>query len=36
MNYWALLSFVSAGIVALCGVLAFGILLRAERNGWDE
>jgi hypothetical protein len=36
MNYWALISFVSAGIVALSGVLAFGILLRAERYGWDE
>jgi hypothetical protein len=36
MNYWALISFVSAGIVALSGVLAFGLLLRAERYGWDE
>jgi len=36
MNYWALISFISAGIVALSGVLAFGLLLRAERYGWDE
>jgi hypothetical protein len=36
MNYWALISFVSAGIVALSGVLAFGLLLKAERYGWDE
>ena len=36
MNYWALISFISAGMVAICGVLAFGLLLRAERYGWDE
>ena len=36
MNYWALLSLVSGGLVALAGVLAFGLLLRAERYGWDE
>jgi hypothetical protein len=36
MNYWALISFVSAGLVALAGVLAFGLLLRAEKYGWDE
>lgn len=36
MNYWALLSLVSAGLVALLGALAFGVLLRAEKNGWDN
>ena len=36
MNAWALISFISAGLVALSGVLAFGLLLRAERYGWDE
>jgi hypothetical protein len=36
MNYWALISFVSAGIVALSGVLAFGLLLKAEKYGWDN
>jgi hypothetical protein len=36
MNYWALLSLISGGLVALAGVLAFGLLLRAEKYGWDE
>ena len=36
MNAWALISLISAGLVALSGVLAFGLLLRAERYGWDE
>jgi len=36
MNAWALISFISAGLVALAGVLAFGILLMAEKYGWDN
>jgi hypothetical protein len=36
MNYWALLSLISGGLVALAGALAFGLLLRAEKYGWDK
>ena len=36
MNAWALISFISAGFIALSGVLAFGLLLRAEKYGWDN